>query len=69
MPGPKGLGFIRRVQGPERPLLPPEEYVAAIMQGTDESEGHRNADTVRKTRVSRGGEIVQESAFTSIRRV
>ncbi len=30
---------------------------------------HRNADTVRKTRVSRGGEIVQESAFTSIRRV
>lgn len=30
---------------------------------------HRNADTMRKTRVRRGGEIVQESAFTSIRRV
>jgi len=30
---------------------------------------HRNEDTMRKTRVRRGGEIVQESAFTSIRRV
>jgi len=30
---------------------------------------HRNEDTVRKTRVRRGGEIVQESAFTTIRRV
>jgi hypothetical protein len=30
---------------------------------------HRNEDTVRKTRVRRDGEIVQESAFTSIRRV
>lgn len=30
---------------------------------------HRNEDTVRKTRVRRDGETVQESAFTSIRRV
>ena len=30
---------------------------------------HRNEDTVRKTRVRRDGAIVQESAFTSIRRV
>jgi hypothetical protein len=30
---------------------------------------YRNADTVRKTRVRRGEAIVQESAFTSIRRV
>lgn len=30
---------------------------------------HRNTDTVRKTRVRRNGIIVQESAFTSIRRV
>ena len=30
---------------------------------------YRNADTVRKTTVRRDGTIVQESAFTSIRRV
>ncbi|MGA2205654.1 MAG: hypothetical protein ABSG10_02875 [Terracidiphilus sp.] len=30
---------------------------------------HRNADTMRRTRVTRGGVVVQESAFTSIRRV
>jgi hypothetical protein len=30
---------------------------------------HRNAETTRKTRVRRGGAVVQESGFTSIRRV
>lgn len=30
---------------------------------------HRQADTVRKTRVTRDGAVVQQSAFTSIRRV